>query len=66
MNGRCMHRIVTKEGQLIDRSGAMTGGGNATKRGAMRIAGGSGRSGGEFGCVGGGDVGGGGGCTFWW
>ncbi|CAN0095057.1 unnamed protein product, partial [Laminaria digitata] len=57
VNGRCMHRIVTKEGQLIERSGTMTGGGNTTKRGAIKIAGG-GRGGGASSAAGGGVSGG--------
>ncbi|CAM9576403.1 unnamed protein product [Ectocarpus sp. 12 AP-2014] len=43
-NGRTVHRVVTADGKLIDRSGAMTGGGNSTKRGAMRIIGRAGGS----------------------
>ena len=38
-NGRTKHRVVTADGKLIDRSGAMTGGGNSMRRGAMRIIG---------------------------
>lgn len=38
-NGRTKHRVVTADGKLIDRSGAMTGGGNNMRRGAMRIIG---------------------------
>lgn len=38
---RAIHRVVTADGQLIDRSGAMTGGGHTQKRGAMRTTGAS-------------------------
>jgi structural maintenance of chromosome 4 len=32
---RCVARVVTADGQLIDRSGTMSGGGNTVKRGGM-------------------------------
>ncbi|CAM9849370.1 unnamed protein product, partial [Hapterophycus canaliculatus] len=38
-NGRTVHRVVSADGKLIDRSGAMTGGGSTAKKGAMRIIG---------------------------
>lgn len=38
-NGRTVHRVVSADGKLIDRSGAMTGGGSTTRKGAMRIIG---------------------------
>lgn len=40
---RSLHRVVTSIGELIDRSGAMTGGGNSIKRGAMRTTGSRGK-----------------------
>lgn len=46
VGGGCRHRIVSVDGQLIDRSGAMTGGGNSVKRGGMRTSGGELRTGG--------------------
>eukprot|EP01039_Chlorochromonas_danica_P004811 gene4811-5275_t len=36
-NGRVSHRVVTVEGQLIDTSGAMSGGGNEVRKGAIRL-----------------------------
>lgn len=38
---KARYRVVTKDGQLIDVSGTMSGGGNAKKSGCMRLASGS-------------------------
>ncbi|GBG28901.1 Structural maintenance of chromosomes protein 4 [Hondaea fermentalgiana] len=35
---KCVWRVVTLQGQVIDTSGTMSGGGRKTKRGAMKLA----------------------------